>query len=72
MHNCDTSIADRLKSLHNLQELFTALRSHGIKIAVCTADNREPTMKTMEVGVSLTVTFVATGTELTDRRDRVR
>ncbi len=51
VHDRDTDTVDTVKALHDLQELFASLRAAGIKIAVCTADNRTPTMNTLKVRV---------------------
>lgn len=39
----DTSSSKTLKPLHNLRNLFETLKSHGVKIAICTADSRKGT-----------------------------
>lgn len=38
--DCNTSSNETLKQIHDLQALFKELKSHNIKIAVCTADSR--------------------------------
>lgn len=38
--DCNTNSTERLKQIYDLKLLFVTLRSHNIKIAICTADSR--------------------------------
>ncbi|PAA78948.1 hypothetical protein BOX15_Mlig009934g2, partial [Macrostomum lignano] len=45
--------AEHVKELHDLSQLFEVLRQHGVKIAVCTSDQRESTIESLRrLGVS--------------------
>ena len=46
--DCDTSSSDTLKQITNLKHLFEQLKSHNVKIAVCTADSRVGTIGALE------------------------
>ena len=49
----DVTESSQLQTLSNLRVLFDSLYRHGVKIAICTADNRKPTeqfLKAMELG----------------------
>ena len=59
---CDTSSEETLKSLDDLQKLFSDLKKHGIKIAVCTADSRIGTEGALEVlGLNQYIDMVVCG-----------
>ncbi|XP_076449702.1 uncharacterized protein LOC143286051 [Babylonia areolata] len=43
----DTGNPDSIKSVANLQTLFHILKDNGVKVAICTADNRRGTLNTL-------------------------
>ncbi|KAF6774091.1 hypothetical protein AHF37_06263 [Paragonimus kellicotti] len=45
--NEHTITPDHISPLHNLKELFTILRQHNIRIAVCTSDSRLGTLRSL-------------------------
>ncbi|CAJ0947907.1 unnamed protein product, partial [Mesorhabditis belari] len=60
--DCPTHSRKSLKPIHDLRELFSALKSHNVKIAICTADNRLGTMVMLrEFGVETLVDVVVFG-----------
>uniref|UniRef100_A0A7E4ZWJ4 HAD-like protein n=1 Tax=Panagrellus redivivus TaxID=6233 RepID=A0A7E4ZWJ4_PANRE len=48
IQGCNTSSDETLKQLHDLQKLFQNLKSHNVKIAICTADSRAGTLATLK------------------------
>lgn len=63
--DCATHSPATLKAIHDLQFLFSELRRHGVKIAICTADSREGTLSMLhEFGVEHMVDFVVCGDDI--------
>ncbi|KAI1717298.1 haloacid dehalogenase-like hydrolase domain-containing protein [Ditylenchus destructor] len=68
VHDCNTSSPETLKEIHDIQALFQQLRSHSVKIAVCTADSREGTMTALNsLGLYEYVDYVMCGDDMGSR-----
>jgi HAD superfamily hydrolase (TIGR01549 family) len=60
--DCNTSSTETLKQIHDLQALFKELKSHNIKVAICTADSRKGTLMALQsLGLEEYVDLVVCG-----------
>ncbi|KAI6188201.1 hypothetical protein M3Y98_00328600 [Aphelenchoides besseyi] len=60
--DCNTSSPETLKQIHDLQGLFKELKTHNVKVAICTADSRKGTMNALQsLGLEKYVDLVVCG-----------
>ncbi|TGZ62692.1 hypothetical protein CRM22_007285 [Opisthorchis felineus] len=60
--NCCIPQPQHVNQLEDLRQLFTVLRQHDIRVAVCTSDSREPTIQALDnLGILHLVDLVICG-----------